>query len=68
MFEFDFFIQLDADVEECVDGELWADDRVVAVMRVEFEEIKKGFWQDYVSICQILSDKSNPAYPLPWNG
>ena len=44
MFEFDFFVQPDADVEECVDGKLWADDGVGAVVRVEFKEVEESLW------------------------
>lgn len=54
MLEFDFFVELDTDIEECVNGELGADNGARTVMGVEFEEIKKRFWQDYVSLGRRL--------------
>lgn len=35
-----FLVEGDADLEEDVDGEIGADDRVVAVVRVELEEVE----------------------------
>ena len=53
MFELDFFVQLDSNIEECVNGKFWADDCAGAVMCVKFKEIEKGFWKDYVNLGQL---------------
>lgn len=46
---FGFLIERDANGEEDVDGEFGPDGGLVAVVRVEFEEVEEGFYRGFKS-------------------